>query len=101
MLDKYNKIIYVGKAKNLRNRVRSYFVGAHNLKTTKLISEIANFSYVQTNSEKEAFLLEHNLIKEHDPKYNIRLTDDKSYPYIVITNEEHPKIIISRTVKRT
>lgn len=100
MLDKYNKIIYVGKAKNLRNRVRSYFVGAHNLKTTKLISEIANFSYVQTNSEKEAFLLEHNLIKEHDPKYNIRLTDDKSYPYIVITNEEHPKIIISRTVKK-
>lgn len=100
MLDKYNNIIYVGKAKNLRNRVRSYFVGAHNLKTTKLVSEIASFSYVQTNSEKEAFLLEHNLIKEHDPKYNIRLTDDKSYPYIVITNETHPRIIISRTVKK-
>lgn len=100
MLDKYNNIIYVGKAKNLRNRVKSYFVGAHNLKTTKLISEIASFSYVQTNSEKEAFLLEHNLIKEHDPKYNIRLTDDKSYPYIVITNETHPRIIISRTVKK-
>ncbi len=100
MLDKYGNIIYVGKAKNLRNRVRSYFVGAHNLKTTKLISEIASFSYVQTNSEKEAFLLEHNLIKEHNPKYNIRLTDDKSYPYIVITNEKHPRIITSRTHKK-
>jgi excinuclease ABC subunit C len=100
MLDKYNNIIYVGKAKNLKNRVRSYFVGAHNLKTTKLISEIADFSYVQTNSEKEAFLLEHNLIKEHNPKYNIRLTDDKSYPYIVITNEKHPRIITSRNVKK-
>ena len=85
-------------AKNLKNRVRSYFVGAHNLKTTRLISEIADFSYIQTNSEREAFLLEHNLIKQHLPKYNIRLTDDKSYPYILLTDETHPRIMISREV---
>lgn len=100
MMDKYENIIYVGKAKNLKNRVRSYFVGAHNLKTTRLISEITDFSYIQTNSEREAFLLEHNLIKQHLPKYNIRLVDDKTYPYIVITNETHPKIMISRELKQ-
>ncbi len=96
MLDKNNTIIYIGKAKNLKNRIKSYFSGAHNLKTQKLVSEIADFSYFQTKSELEALLLEINLIKEHLPKYNIKLTDDASYPYIVITNEEHPKVMVSR-----
>lgn len=96
MLDKDNTIIYIGKAKNLKNRIKSYFSGAHNLKTQKLVSEIADFSYFQTKSELEALLLEINLIKEHLPKYNIKLTDDASYPYIVITNEEHPKVMVSR-----
>ncbi len=94
--DKNGIIIYVGKAKNLKNRVKSYFVGAHNFKTTKLISEIVDFSFIITNTETEAFLLEFNLIKENIPKYNIKLVDDKSYPYIVITKEQYPKIIVSR-----
>ncbi len=94
--DKNGIIIYVGKAKNLRNRVKSYFVGAHNYKTTRLISEIVDLSFLITNTETEALLLEFNLIKENIPKYNIRLVDDKSYPYIVITKEKYPKIIVSR-----
>ena len=84
MKDKNGKIIYVGKAKILKNRVRSYFRGAHNLKTTKLVSEIADFDYIITKSEMESLVLEINLIKQHDPKYNIMLTDDKTYPYIKI-----------------
>jgi excinuclease ABC subunit C len=100
MYDKNNTIIYIGKAKNLKNRVRSYFSGAHNLKTTKLISEIVDFSFVQTKTELEALLLEVNLIKKHLPKYNIKLTDDASYPYIVITEEEHPRIIVSRDLEK-
>lgn len=94
--DENKEIIYVGKAKNLKNRVRSYFVGAHNFKTTKLISEIVDFSFIITNTETEALLLEFNLIKENIPKYNIKLIDDKSYPYIVVTKEKYPKIIVSR-----
>ena len=86
MKDKNGVIIYVGKAKNLRNRVKSYFTGSHNAKTTLLVSEIVDFEYVITKSELEAFILELHLIKEHDPKYNIKLTDDKTYPYIVLTN---------------
>lgn len=97
--DKNGIIIYVGKAKNLRNRVKSYFVGAHNFKTTRLISEIVDFSFLITNTETEALLLEFNLIKENIPKYNIKLVDDKSYPYIVITKEKYPKIIVSRDLK--
>lgn len=101
--DKNGTIIYVGKAKNLKNRVKSYFVGAHNFKTTRLISEIVDFSFLITNTETEALLLEFNLIKENIPKYNIKLVDDKSYPYIVITKEKYPKIIVSRdlTIKGT
>lgn len=95
-----NEIIYIGKAKNLSNRVKSYFTGAHNIKTTKLVSEIADFSYFQTKNELEALILELNLIKQHLPKYNIKLTDDATYPYIVITNEEHPRITISRDLKK-
>ncbi len=100
MKDKDNKIIYVGKAKNLKNRVKSYFTGAHNAKTTLLVSEIADFEYVITKSELEAFILEINLIKQHDPKYNIKLTDDKTYPYIVLTNEVHPRLIVTRNPQR-
>ena len=100
MKDKNNKIIYVGKAKNLKNRVRSYFHGAHNAKTTKLVSEIVDFDYVITSSELEAFVLEINMIKEYDPKYNIMLTDDKTYPYIALTNEIHPRLIVTRSKRR-
>lgn len=100
MLDKNNKIIYVGKAKNLKNRVRSYFHGAHNAKTTKLVSEICDFNYVITKSELEAFVLEINLIKEYNPKYNIMLTDDKTYPYVALTNETHPRLIVTRNKRK-
>ncbi len=100
MLDQHNQIIYVGKAKNLRARVRSYFVGSHDLKTTKLVSMIEDFTYIVTQSETEAFLLELSLIKEHSPKYNILLMDDKTYPYIEITNETHPRIQITRKVNK-
>ncbi|MBQ9124775.1 MAG: excinuclease ABC subunit UvrC [Acholeplasmatales bacterium] len=100
MLDKNNKIIYVGKAKNLKNRVRSYFHGAHNAKTTRLVSEIVDFNYVITASELEAFVLEINMIKEYDPKYNIMLTDDKTYPYIALTNEQHPRLIVTRNQRK-
>ncbi|MCM1131445.1 MAG: excinuclease ABC subunit UvrC [Roseburia sp.] len=100
MRDKGNTVIYVGKAKNLKNRVRSYFHGAHNAKTTKLVSEIADFTYVITASELEAFVLEINMIKEYDPKYNIMLKDDKTYPYIALTNEENPRLIVTRNQKK-
>ena len=75
--DKDGTIIYVGKAKNLKNRVKSYFVGSHNAKTTKLVSEINDLEYIITSTEEEALVLEINLIKKHMPKYNISLTDDK------------------------
>ena len=97
MKDKNGKIIYVGKAKILKNRVRSYFRGAHNLKTTKLVSEIADFDYIITKSEMESLVLEINLIKQHDPKYNIMLTDDKTYPYILLTSEKYPRLMVIRT----
>jgi len=91
-----SEVIYVGKAKNLKNRVKSYFTGAHNEKTTRLVSEIRDFSYVLTNSERESLILENNLIKQYLPRYNIRLMDDKTYPYIEITEEEHPRIQVVR-----
>lgn len=100
MRNKDNIIIYVGKAKNLKNRVRSYFHGAHNAKTTRLVSEITDFSYVITESELEAFVLEINMIKEYDPKYNIMLKDDKTYPYIALTNEKHPRLIVTRNERK-
>ncbi|MDY4510801.1 excinuclease ABC subunit UvrC [Streptococcus hyovaginalis] len=98
--DKTGKIIYVGKAKNLRNRVRSYFRGSHDTKTEMLVSEIADFEFIVTESNVEALLLEINLIQENMPKYNIRLKDDKSYPFIKITNETYPRLIITRQVKK-
>ena len=98
--DKNGAIIYVGKAKNLRNRVRSYFRGSHDTKTEALVSEIEDFEFIVTESNIEALLLEINLIKENKPKYNIMLKDDKSYPFIKITNETYPRLIITRQVKK-
>ena len=98
--DKNGTIIYVGKAKNLRNRVRSYFRGSHDTKTEALVSEIEDFEFIVTESNIEALLLEINLIKENQPKYNIMLKDDKSYPFIKITNEIYPRLIITRQVKK-
>ncbi|MEW4354056.1 excinuclease ABC subunit UvrC [Streptococcus pneumoniae] len=98
--DKNGTIIYVGKAKNLRNRVRSYFRGSHDTKTEALVSEIVDFEFIVTESNIEALLLEINLIKENKPKYNIMLKDDKSYPFIKITNERYPRLLITRQVKK-
>ena len=98
MKDKNGTIIYVGKAKILKNRVRSYFTGSHNTKTERLVSEIVDFEYIVTESNIEALLLEINLIKKNDPKYNIMLKDDKTYPFIKITNEEFPRLLITRKV---
>ena len=98
--DKNGTIIYVGKAKNLRNRVRSYFRGSHDTKTEALVSESVDIEFIFTESNIEALLLEINLIKENKPKYNIMLKDDKSYPFIKITNETYPRLIITRQVRK-
>ncbi|HAP6256804.1 TPA: excinuclease ABC subunit UvrC [Enterococcus faecium] len=98
MKDKNGTIIYVGKAKILKNRVRSYFTGSHNTKTERLVSEIEDFEYIVTESNIEALLLEINLIKKNDPKYNIMLKDDKTYPFLKITNEKYPRLVITRKV---
>jgi excinuclease ABC subunit C len=100
MKDRQGTIIYVGKAKVLKNRVRSYFTGSHDGKTQRLVQEIVDFEYIVTSSELEALILELHLIKKHDPKYNIMLKDDKTYPYIKITGEKNPKLIITRQVKK-
>ncbi|MEL1135835.1 excinuclease ABC subunit UvrC [Desulfitobacterium sp. THU1] len=100
MKDASGEIIYVGKAKILKNRVRSYFTGSHNGKTQLMISQIADFETILTDSEVEALLLECNLIKKHNPKYNISLRDDKTYPFITITDEDHPRILVTRQVKK-
>ncbi|MED1602874.1 excinuclease ABC subunit UvrC [Alkalihalophilus marmarensis] len=100
MKDRQGTIIYVGKAKVLKNRVRSYFTGSHDAKTQRLVSEIVDFEYIMTSSNIEALILEMNLIKKHDPKYNVMLKDDKSYPYLKITNEEHPRLITTRNIKK-
>lgn len=98
MKDKNGTVIYVGKAKILKNRVRSYFTGSHDTKTERLVSEIEDFEYIVTESNIEALLLEINLIHKNDPKYNIMLKDDKSYPFIKITNEKYPRLLITRKV---
>ncbi|AOZ89788.1 excinuclease ABC subunit C [Bacillus xiamenensis] len=100
MKDKQNTVIYVGKAKVLKNRVRSYFTGSHDAKTQRLVGEIEDFEYIVTTSNIEALILELNLIKKYDPKYNVMLKDDKTYPFIKITNERHPKLIVTRNVKK-
>lgn len=99
MKDKEGTVIYVGKAKKLKNRVSSYFVGSHNYKTTKLVQEIDDFEYIVTDSEKEALLLEINLIKDYAPKYNISFMDNTYYPYIQLTKERHPRLKIVRNAK--
>jgi len=103
MHDKYDEIIYVGKAISLKNRVRQYFQSSRNktAKIEKMVSRIARFEYIITDSELEALVLECNLIKEHRPKYNTMLKDDKSYPYIKVTvDEEFPRVLFSRTMKK-
>ena len=100
MKNKDGVIIYVGKAKDLRNRLNSYFHSSHTGKTAKLVSEIADFDYIVVSSETESLILEINLIKKHDPKYNILLRDDKSYPYIELTMEKVPRLLIVRNVHR-
>jgi len=100
MKNKDNVVIYVGKAKNLKNRVTSYFRGEKTGKTKLLVNEIKDFEYVVVESETESLILEINLIKKYDPKYNILLRDDKSYPYIELTNEEIPRLLVVRNLNR-
>lgn len=101
MKDKNGTIIYVGKAINLKNRVNSYFKGAHDYKTTKLVSNIVDFDYIVTKSEKEALILEYNLIKEYDPEFNIVFKDDKSYPYILVAEDKIPYVSVVRLKKNS
>ncbi|WP_338544057.1 excinuclease ABC subunit UvrC [Paenibacillus tundrae] len=98
MKNKEGTIIYVGKAKVLKNRVKSYFMGSHNGKTQRLVSEIRDFEYIVTGSNMEALILECNLIKKHMPRYNVLLKDDKTFPYLKITNEKHPRLEVTRRV---
>ncbi|RIV29195.1 excinuclease ABC subunit UvrC [Alicyclobacillaceae bacterium I2511] len=100
MKDSRGSVIYVGKAKTLRNRVRSYFTGSHDKKTQTLVSHIADFEYIVTDTVVEALLLECNLIKQYTPTYNIMLRDDKAYPYIKLTQEQHPRLEIVRKVHK-
>ena len=96
-LNKEGEIIYVGKAKNLKRRVSSYFQKEHEwLKTRQLVKQIADIHYVVVQSEQDAFLLENNLIKQYQPRYNSLLKDDKTYPYLCITDEEYPRLIFTR-----
>lgn len=98
MKNREGTIIYVGKAKVLRNRLRSYFTGSHTAKTQHLVSEIVDFEYIVTANNMEALILECNLIKKYHPRYNVLLKDDKSFPYIKITNEAHPRLEVTRRV---
>ena len=100
MKDKNGKVIYVGKAISLKNRVSSYFHGAHDYKTTKLVSNIKDFDYIVTKNEKEALVLEYNLIKKYDPYFNIVFKDDKSYPYILLSDYNEPYLQVIRKVKK-
>lgn len=100
MKDAQNNVIYVGKALSLKNRVKSYFKDSdHSVKTRNLMKHFHNLEYMITDTEKEALILESTLIKKHKPRYNIRLKDDKKYPYIKITNEDYPRILITRMLK--
>ena len=98
MRNKDNVVIYVGKSKNLKNRLSSYFQREHTGKTMMLVREIDHFEYIVTNTEMESLLLEINLIKKYNPKYNILYRDDKSYPYIELTNEKVPRLRIVRRI---
>ena len=100
MKNENNEVIYVGKAKILANRVKSYFVGSHDAKTTKMVSMVRDFEYIITGSETEAFILEMNLIKKYRPKYNIMLMDDKRYPYICVSQEANPRLYYTRDLNK-
>ena len=100
MKNKDGVIIYVGKAKDLKNRLNSYFHASHTGKTARLVKEINDFDYIVVSSETESLILEINLIKKHDPKYNILLRDDKSYPYIELTQEKCPRLQIVRNLHK-
>jgi excinuclease ABC subunit C len=101
MKDKNGEVIYVGKAKKLKNRINSYFRGSsHDNKTTKLVNNIADFDYIVTNSEKEALILEYNLIKHHKPRFNVMFKDDSSYPYLRLTDEKYPTLKLVRDTKK-
>ena len=100
MKNKDNVIIYVGKAKNLKNRLKSYFTGTVTGKTLMLVNDIVDFEYIVTNSELESLILEITLIKKYNPKYNILLKDDKSYPYIELTDEIYPTIKVVRNLNK-
>ena len=100
MKDRNGEIIYVGKAKNLHARVNQYFTGAHDFKTTNMVSNIEDFDFIVTRTEKEALVLEINLIKKYRPKYNIQFIDNSSYPYIKLTREEYPRLMIARDMRR-
>ncbi len=93
-------VIYVGKAKDLKKRVSSYFTGSHDAKTSRLVMNIVDIEFIVTSSELDALLLELNLIKKYSPRYNIQLMDDKTYPYIEITNQKHPRLIVTRNIKK-
>ena len=100
MKNKDGIIIYVGKAKKLKNRLSSYFRGTHTGKTARLVNEIDDFEYIVVHNETESLVLELNLIKKYDPKYNILLRDDKTYPYIELTNEEVPRLQVVRNINK-
>ena len=100
MKDQQGQIIYVGKAKKLKSRVNQYFTGAHDYKTTKLVSKVHDFDIIVTDTEKESLILEINLIKKHRPRFNIMFMDDKSYPYIKITQEKYPRLSVVRELKK-
>ena len=100
MKDRYGEVIYVGKAKKLKNRVNQYFVGTHDNKTTKMVSNVVDFDYIVAPSEKEALILEFNLIKQYRPKFNIMFMDDASYPYIRLTTEQYPTLKVVRDARR-
>ena len=102
MRDQAGRIIYVGKAVNLRRRVKSYFKNSAKLavKVQRLVAKVVELETIVTDSEMEALTLECNLIKQHLPRYNILLKDDKTYPYIELTNEKYPRVRVVRNVKR-
>ena len=100
MYSQENDIIYIGKAKNLKKRVKSYFTKNHDSpKLLIMVPQIARFEFIITDSEIEALILESHLIKKHKPKYNVLLKDDKKFPWFVITDDEYPRIIITRKVE--
>lgn len=100
MKNETGQVIYVGKATSLKQRVRSYFTGSHDVKTTRLVQDIQDFEVIVTTSPMESLILEMNLIKKHRPKYNVLLKDDKSYPYLKLTKETHPRLEVTRRVKK-